>query len=126
MILMILYPDSHITTFRTFACTSGFFPTAYSHSRLPPLATSSSPVTIKSVIRGPLRKSLPVLIRSLLLLAVLMLAACERALFPPTAQRTPYERYQVLHGKHRPVSETNVYGGEQPALRQRLKPLDRP
>lgn len=52
--------------------------------------------------------------------------ACEKALFPPQAGRTPYERYQVLHGQYRPAKELNAFGGEQPALRQRLQPLYTP
>ena len=60
------------------------------------------------------------------LLASIAVLGCERALFPPNAQRTPYERYQVLRGKYRKPTETNVFGGDQPALRQRLQPLHRP
>lgn len=52
------------------------------------------------------------------------LAGCEKPLFPPNAPRSPYERYQVLRGRYRPSTELNVYGGEQPALRQRLAPLE--
>lgn len=51
---------------------------------------------------------------------------CEKALFPPHADRTPYERYQVLHGQYRPAKELNALGGERPALRQRLQPLYTP
>lgn len=53
----------------------------------------------------------------------LILSGCEKPVFPPSAQRTPYERYQVLRGEYRPPTETNAFGGEQPALRDRLTPL---
>ena len=92
----------------------------------PQLATAVPLVRIQFMTGGRLCKSLTLLLGALPLVGPLALSACERSLFPPTAQRTPYERYQVLHGKYRTSSETNVYGGEQPALRQRLKPLDRP
>ncbi len=50
-------------------------------------------------------------------------SGCEKALFPATQPRTPYERYQRLHGQGRSASEENAYGGQQPALRDRLRPL---
>jgi len=53
-----------------------------------------------------------------------VMTGCEKALFPPGLPRTPYERYQQLQGQHRAATEENVYGGEQPALRDRLGPLD--
>ena len=40
--------------------------------------------------------------------------------------RSPYERYQVLRGNGRPKTVTDSFGREQPALRQRLAPLDAP
>jgi len=49
---------------------------------------------------------------------------CEKPLFPADLPRTPYERYQQLHGDQRAVTEENAYGGQQPALRHRLRPLD--
>lgn len=59
-----------------------------------------------------------------LLSSFTLLTGCEKALFPEGASRTPYERYQLLRGQHRMASETNAYGGDQPALRDRLRPLD--
>jgi len=50
---------------------------------------------------------------------------CEKALFPSGMPRTPYDRYQQLHGQRRAETEENAYGGEQPALRDRLRPLGR-
>lgn len=66
-------------------------------------------------------------------LAVLMLTAaasglggCARPLFPEDAARSPYERYLALRGQAAPETVYDAYGREQPALRQRLAPLDRP
>ncbi len=50
---------------------------------------------------------------------------CEQPLFTPTKARTPYERYQILRGQSRPATEQKAYGAQEPALRQRLEPLDR-
>ena len=58
------------------------------------------------------------------LIMAMALAGCEGALFKLRHERSPYERYQWLHGKYRPAKEINSLGGEQPALRARLKPLD--
>ena len=63
---------------------------------------------------------------ALLWAACLAALGCEKALFPPRADRTPYERYQVLHGQYRPAKQLNAYGGEEPALRQRLQPIYTP
>ena len=38
--------------------------------------------------------------------------------------RTPYARYQTLHGEDRPRTYTDSFGREQPALRARLSPMD--
>lgn len=51
---------------------------------------------------------------------------CGRPLFPEDAARSPYERYMALRGDAAPQSEKNSYGREQPALRQRLRPMDQP
>lgn len=48
---------------------------------------------------------------------------CEKPLFPANLPRTPYERYQSLHGEYRSPTEQNSFGGQQPALRDRLRPL---
>ncbi|MAE65078.1 MAG: hypothetical protein CMJ18_12480 [Phycisphaeraceae bacterium] len=66
------------------------------------------------------------LVPLLVTLSGLLLGAggCERTLFPENAQRTPYERYQILRGKYRPATEEDVYGINRPALRSRLRPLE--
>ena len=58
------------------------------------------------------------------IVAVGLATGCEKPLFMSNAPRTPYERYQQLHGKDSGATEENAYGGQQPALRQRLRPLD--
>ena len=51
------------------------------------------------------------------------LSGCQQGLFPQNTSRSPYERYLTLHGEYRPPVETDAYGIERPALRQRLQPL---
>ncbi len=55
---------------------------------------------------------------------MLVTAGCEPALFPDRQQRTPFERYQLLHGEYRKKTQTSEFGAEEPALRDRLRPLD--
>lgn len=55
-----------------------------------------------------------------------LIAGCEKPLFVKQAPRTPYERYQVLRGRERAATRQDVYGSEEPALRERLKPLNQP
>ena len=66
--------------------------------------------------------------RAMLILGslALCLAGCEKPLFPKDAPRTPYERYQALRGQQRSATEQNAFGGEEPALRERLRPLGEP
>ena len=49
---------------------------------------------------------------------------CHKPLFPEHEPRTQYERYQLLRGQYRPVSQPSPYGVQQPALRERLAPLE--
>ena len=56
--------------------------------------------------------------------AAILVGGCEAPLFPAETARTPYERYQQLHGEQRSGTEENAYGGQQPALRDRLRPLN--
>lgn len=60
----------------------------------------------------------------LVLWLVPVLGGCEAGLFPAGTARSPYERYMTLRGDYRPPVETDAYGIERPALRQRLAPLD--
>jgi hypothetical protein len=61
-----------------------------------------------------------------MLLAFVTLAGCEKALFPKESPRSPYERYQVLRGQARPAVTSNALGVEEPAVRERLRPLGEP
>jgi hypothetical protein len=63
---------------------------------------------------------------AVLSVAALLLAGCEKPLFPKEAERSPYERYNRLHGSPRPTVVYDAYGNEQPALRERLRPMDQP
>ncbi|MCX5660503.1 MAG: hypothetical protein NTW19_12380 [Planctomycetota bacterium] len=51
---------------------------------------------------------------------------CEKPLFPENQPRSPYDRYLSLRGQSRPMNQQNAYGGDEPALRDRLKPLGEP
>jgi len=54
-----------------------------------------------------------------------MMSGCQEPLFPERAERSPYERYQALRGEAAPKYQRSAQGGgREPALRQRLKPLD--
>lgn len=59
------------------------------------------------------------------LIVIALCSGCEQPLFVQNQPRTPYERYQILRGQYRPAMQQNVYGGDEPALRDRLRPLDR-
>ena len=61
-----------------------------------------------------------------LIVLTLGLVGCEKPLFPPNLPRSPYERYQTLRGQQRPATEENAYGAQEPALRERLRPLGQP
>ena len=56
----------------------------------------------------------------LILLAVAMLAGCQRALFPENAPRTQFETYDIMRQRRVPLEEPDVFGNPQPALRARL------
>lgn len=49
-------------------------------------------------------------------------AGCQRALFPPDAPRTQYERYDRMRNVYTPTEEPDAFGNPQPALRARLAP----
>ncbi len=56
----------------------------------------------------------------------LMQTGCQKALFPQNESRTQYDRFMVLRGQERPETEENAFGGKQPALYPRLRPLSAP
>jgi len=65
-----------------------------------------------------------ILVLAALLIAGGLLTGCEKALFPDNLARSPYERYGTLRGQIRPATEQDPYGWDQPALRDRLRPLE--
>lgn len=67
-----------------------------------------------------------ILILASLLLGISVLGGCEKQLFPEDMPRSPYERYQVLRGQERRATQENTFGGQEPAIRERLKPLGEP
>ena len=52
--------------------------------------------------------------------AILLLAGCQKALFPKDEPRTQFELYERLMGASAPLEHPDVFGNPQPALRQRL------
>ena len=68
-----------------------------------------------------LRLTIP--ITAALLLAGVSLTGCETSLFPDNLARSPYERYGTLRGQLRPATQQDAYGWDQPALRDRLRPM---
>lgn len=56
-------------------------------------------------------------------LALMTCVGCQDKLFPQDAARSPYSRYQSLRGQEEPMTMTDPYGNEQPALRARLTPM---
>ena len=56
----------------------------------------------------------------------LALAGCEKPLFVQNQPRTPYQHYQTMRGESRRATTENAFGGQEPALRERLRPLGRP
>lgn len=63
-----------------------------------------------------------VVLKVLLLGLVVGIAGCEKPLFPRDLPRTQFERYDRLRGHYVPAEQINVYGGFEPALRERLTP----
>ena len=62
-------------------------------------------------------------IKTAVLAVALAGGACEPT--PMSDAQTPYERYQVLRGRHR-ATEPDGAGPSKPNLRQRLAPLEQP
>ncbi len=57
-----------------------------------------------------------------ILLSMLFLLGCQRALFPKNAPRTQFEMHQRTRSRYVPLEEPDVFGRPQPALRARLSP----
>lgn len=65
----------------------------------------------------------------LLALLCVVLSGCglsQDRLFPPNTPRSPYERYLALRDRERTATYKDAFGRDQPNLRERLRPLDRP
>jgi len=54
------------------------------------------------------------------------LAGCGTNPLYSELPRTPYGRYQALRGGEPPQEELDSFGNSRPALRARLRPMDRP
>ena len=53
---------------------------------------------------------------------VVLLAGCQKVLFPHNTPRTQFESYDRMRGGFTPLEERDVFGNPQPALRARLQP----
>lgn len=59
---------------------------------------------------------------TIVLLGGVLVAGCQRALFPDTEPRTQFEVYDRMRWGYVPLEEPDVFGAAQPALRNRLTP----
>jgi hypothetical protein len=57
-----------------------------------------------------------------LVITLLCCGGCQKALFPKDAPRTQYETYDRMRATAPPLTEPDVFGNPQPALRARLSP----
>ena len=62
--------------------------------------------------------------RWVLMLLLLGGVGCQKSLFKDEGPRSPYERYAELRGEARPAKRMAGPGQEEPALRERLRPLE--
>ena len=60
------------------------------------------------------------------LAGLVWLAGCGTNPLSSDLPRTPYGRYQALRGGEPPQEEVDSFGNLRPALRARLRPMDRP
>ena len=49
-------------------------------------------------------------------------AGCQKPLFPESAPRTQFEKFDTMRSGAAPTEEPDVFGATQPALRARLTP----
>lgn len=56
----------------------------------------------------------------LLVTALVLLGGCQRSLFPSSEPRTQYESYDRMRNRHTPMERPDPFGGNRPALRERL------
>jgi hypothetical protein len=57
-------------------------------------------------------------------LGLVLLAGCQKALFPDDTPRTQFESYDRARKGYVPLEEPDVFGKPQPALRSRLQQPD--
>jgi hypothetical protein len=57
-------------------------------------------------------------------LGVILLAGCQKALFPEGTPRTQFETYDRARTGYVPLEEPDIFGKPQPALRSRLQQPD--
>lgn len=50
------------------------------------------------------------------------LAGCNKPLFPESAPRTQFEKFDSMRSGSAPAEEPDIFGRPQPALRARLTP----
>lgn len=60
------------------------------------------------------------------LIGLIGLVGCGTNPLSSELPRTPYGRYQALRGGEPPQEELDSFGNARPALRARLRPMDRP
>ena len=53
-------------------------------------------------------------------------AGCQKPLFPESAPRTQFEKFDSMRSGSAPTEEPDVFGTPQPALRARLTPKTQP
>ncbi|MCA9292051.1 MAG: hypothetical protein KDA25_13045 [Phycisphaerales bacterium] len=56
------------------------------------------------------------------MLGTAMLSGCYTPLFPSNAPRTQFENHDRVRNRYVPLTEEDVFGAPQPALRARLSP----
>lgn len=57
---------------------------------------------------------------AILIACFMVLCGCQRVLFPKDMPRTQYETYDRMRSRNTPLTEPDVFGNPQPALRSRL------
>lgn len=60
------------------------------------------------------------LILPILLLVMVATGGCQQTLFPSNAPRHQFQTHDTMRGRNVPLTEPDVFGNPQPALRSRL------
>ena len=64
----------------------------------------------------------PLAAGALALLAACALVGCQKPLFSPSEERTPFDRFDAMRNQQAPQYVEDEYGRRQPNLRSRLLP----